>query len=819
MSNKPYNYNGEDIIREMKTLLSEVKIKLNYEAKKYETADSARMGEMYCSAFNHETSVYTYDVIDNQVLLDYGFTQNEIDNKKLYEPSNIPSTILRDVLDIQDNYFTAWYLDNDVESNDYYRRLNGKPGAKDEILFAPPEFYTKFGIDLKPVHQFNDIEVTFLNREGYLDDLIEKHPDLDYLTNLGDSRVTYDISRTALPFELIRLRKKSLKIHEMFIDRFIELYNTIREYFMTAIFNKSMANSYEYYENFIGMAILIDTINNMVVYNIKSIINRELYDLSTIRLLYSAYNLPFVQALPLETHQNIINNINYLLQYKSTNKVLLHLLDIFDYSDISINKYFLIKKHKKDEYGNPIFVYKTVKDENGKEVKVLDKEQMYELSFQLVDIASENIASDINNNVAYESYSTVTTEDPYWIEDEKLKDTLYNNTFNYIETKYLGLTSMYISTKKTFDITYGIRLLEDTNSYFKSIPIKINRLFGDTTFSILETVSLLNALLAKKNKLKSSIFFDPPQVATIRGFDFKKDLSIIIQDIDKNPNLDNTILVPLLNKIQTTGGTIEEIQSSFDGVMELYRTIRREMTKTTKIEVYYAYKELYNTLLICKENLDTFTDDDGNRYNTYNDYLTAVQPKMAAYLTTVSDDEITEDITYVIKELEKILPKFTNLRILNKTDTVLYNTLLQFIIYFKSYTTDVINFASIVTFNDNMEHMVKIIDKLHSKDVYGLTVNEYLDSWYDTISGIESEKERRDAFKVFDTITNAKGVDSLLYYFDDTEISDKLFIENDLYYQDGRIDIYDSIQKQVINYIISSKTCIKDELYSITEWE
>ena len=764
---RDYIYNGEDIIKELQIVLSNIEIKYSYKANKYETAESKRYGDMYITAKDHTSNVYTYTEIEMAILLQY-FSYEDIIKNNYRDPKNIPSDLLQAILYKQDDFVVLDYENNERELNNYYRVLNGIPEIGQPPLYAPIEFYMNTGISPDtPIHRLTTIQVTLLKQAGYYQKIKSENPDAIYLNNLGEDRISYYTSRQALDYSIIRLPEDN-SLHETFRKNFLETYETIREYYMTAIYNSSFVGQYDAYPNLIGLSIMMMTINNMITMNFKSIIKRDLFDLSTIKLLYSSYNLPFIDSLPLDFHKNMINNINYLLQYKSTNKVLLNILDIFGYTTSSINKYFLIKKHKMDENGKPIFIYKDDPENPGK--RILDKEKMYDLSFQLVDIASENVAEEINDPVKSEAYNVVTGEDPYWVEDERLKELIYESNFNYVETKYLGLASMYIASKNTFNITYAIRMLLDTKDRLSNYIINVPDLFdNDEYFTLFDLVCFLNALLAKRNNLKGNIFFNPSKVYAIKGFDFKKDISIIINDIEQSNFIDKDEILNIIRYIHINENLTGTIDTTYNSIVTLYDFIRNRMKFTNDIEIYMAYRELYYSLLVCEENKELFSYIDDNNekkvYSTYLEYLSNENPALSNYVENILDNEIALSMQKTIARIQKILPSIKNLNNINSNDNILYDALVQFLMYFKSYTTDLINFTTYMVFDDFIDHNLKIVDKLQHYEPSALSLKDYNSNIYDTIHEIHKEYNLNN-----DKIKPTHIVE--MYVFEDGEIKE-----------------------------------------------
>ena len=79
--------------------------------------------------------------------------------------------------------------------------------------------------------------------------------------------------------------------------------------------------------------------------------------------------------------------------------------------------------------------------------EVPDYETMYDVYFKKIDVNSHDYYHALQKEAISESYSSVTSPDPYWIDDDELKKALYEVEYNYAETKYMGVS---ISNDSTF---------------------------------------------------------------------------------------------------------------------------------------------------------------------------------------------------------------------------------------------------------------------------------------------------------------------------------------------------------------------------------
>lgn len=731
----------DDLMKNIHIILENVTIKYESEALQYETLESRVNADRYISAVEGIDTFRSYQSFDLEAFKMAGCTEYEI-SEWYYDKNKIPVD-RRDAIVAQQRRIV---IRDYVELNPYYRTICGLPALDDdEVLFAPPEYYNDLGVLPCPVYQLPDAYITIMEKTGLMDTYREMYPNKKYLNYLGTKRVEITDARRAMNFGILKL--DSSLVNSKIYETFIMCYESAREYYMRVIYNKDMNKNYESYNNLIGLCIMLTALNKLIQQNIQNVIERDLFDLNTIRLLYEAYNIPFVNKLPIEYHRIMVRNINYLLSNKSTDKVLIDLLELFGYSHIQMFKYYLVKQHNKDESGNPIFAYK--EDENGN--RVLDYEKMFSFHFQTVNVQERNVAHAIVESYQTEKYNSVIADDPYWVDDADLRNVLYTREFNYIETKYIGINIMYLMTNKLYDLQYGIRMLLDSKSDLEKFSIKITRVFGLQGFQIFDVVIALMYLLCKRSGFKGNVLVNPGQISAVKGFNFKQNLSAIARDIMANPLLDNSIAEKILDM---DFNFISDVNTVYNNISYLYEFIVQQRYRATSLEAYRAYDELFNTLLITQENAELFKTTGGTFAQTYEEYLQGSNLILYEYVSSLPEYEITTAMDILIESIIDIIPDFTNLRIVNNSDNVIVDALIKLITYFKSYTTDIINLSSYYFLNDKSDNILKLIGTSLITHWDDMSTKQYLTLIYDHMGQYMTDIHLKDILNSKNEIEN-----------------------------------------------------------------
>ena len=373
-----------------------------------------------------------------------------------------------------------------------------------------------------------------------------------YLEYMGRKKIHPYIARLAERFDLLYLAASDPPV---LADTFRDCYEACRQYAIRVFYTDAYRNTQgNYYEGFIGMSILFMAINQMYFKYLDVDIDRNFFDLESLKVIYEAYGVPFYNKIPIQYHKKVVKKINKLICYKGCEQVFTDLCEIFNYDILGIYQYYLVKERKYDDNDIPITAYTPkldagghiVYDEYGSPVMIEDYSKMYDFYFLKCNINEDPFPQlmDDNNKKQYE---IVAIPDKYWFDDDD--DTIERVTqeeYNYIETKYIGVQVMFSITELLYESAYFMRMLMDNKKATSRIGINYARQNIDV--NLFDFIIYIFAMICKKNGYEGSIPSTPSAIARIYGWNFKglfeklKETSLqglcIEKDFDNSNNLD-----------------------------------------------------------------------------------------------------------------------------------------------------------------------------------------------------------------------------------------------------------------------------------------
>ena len=496
-------------------ILNTLTIKYNYRAEELETRTSKEKADRYINALAGTDTFYQYDDYSIEEFNKAGITDAKAIEYYQKDRFSIPSEFHSKLLTLR----RERELNDYVETNNYYRMLTGLPDLEDkDYIYVPKDLCDKFKIpeDI-PVHEIGsklgNYYLTLLNGVGFFDELVKKYPKKEYLKHVGKNIITLSYARRAKNFAILSVDQEN--IMESTYREFIRSYEKARIYFMSTVYTYEFRHVIPYYENFIALCIFVMAIQQVSVRGIQNAVEREFYDEYMVKLLYETYGLPYFSKIDQETQKQICQNINILIQNKATNKVILDIASLLGFSDISIYQYYLIKEHNFDDRGRPIIKTKQqVNTATGKMETVYDREAMMNVYFQKVPLDEENIKEALTDPVNRVEYSEVTYYDPFWWEDDDLHSEIWDKSYNYIETKYLGSTIPYRLTELVFQSVILLRMIMDKHNELSDIVIQLPKI-TNSPVKLADTVILFFALISKKMGISGQIMTLPSKIAHI----------------------------------------------------------------------------------------------------------------------------------------------------------------------------------------------------------------------------------------------------------------------------------------------------------------
>lgn len=693
----------DETIKELKKIMMSITVKYRRRGEALDNKESAYNAGRFISAMEGMDRFISYPYFDVEAVMNAGLASNEQDAADLaLNPAKIPAEY-RDRLVVEQRKVI---IKNYVELNPYYRMLNGEPTLGTTRHYADMSFYEKYDIDVKPVYQFTDLEVITLRNSGELDAIKTRYTEgVEYLDYLGDKRIAPYKARKAHNFQVLRVDYIS---NNSLIDKFLKIYEQNRSYVMSVLYVKSFSSTKPYYDEFMALLINVMTAQRVVVDVFKTGISRDFYDLEMVKALLESYRVPFIESLPLEYQVLLCKNLNKLLHYKSTDKVIFDLMDLMGFHNANVFKYYLVKNHRMDGDGNPIFEYKVGDD--GKLVENVDV--MYDLHFKSINLRDDNEEFELSNPRNRIEYKAVADTDPYWWEDdsETLKK-LYEEEFNYIDTKYLHLNIMYKITEVLFEIIHIFKILKDKRTQTEHVLIAFDKILPDRRIDLFTLFNFVTASLCKRRKLKGEIITKHTKVLSLVGFDFDADFVTLRKYLESHSDLikSNEILKYIAN---TDIASVKDVDRIFNNVKDLWMLLSREMARTSDFKVFKIYQNLYQTLFVSDYMAELFTKSDGTIAYTYLDMLADLDPELFNKVLEADDDRLDDFITYSIDVLESMVNSSKYLDLLIHDSTPMTEALMKLITFFKSYTVDLRGFNIIYVLDHPYLHGVKILDKI-----------------------------------------------------------------------------------------------------------
>lgn len=698
-ANASVNISSSAFFSELMKISTDIIWKNQMLANRYENIEDYINTELFTSAIKN---IITFDSVyqfDYNVLISAGLSEEQalagMDLKETI-PEQYRNNCVQKYISyiLQKNNNTGRYI-NYTESNNYYRMLFGLPDIGDTDFFYNT-IYDDISKDI-PIHELSIHERYMLETYGFLSELIEQNPDKKYLKYLTNKCIDPAISRNTDRFGILWINGSDFT--NLLLD-FKAVYEDCRININRVYYTEAFKRDSEMYEGFMAMCILFMTIQLMHQKYLDSDLTRDFYDLDSIKYIYSNYSVPYYSNIPLSYHIKIVKNLNSLLSYKGSNRIFFDLFELFNYGSIDIYNYYLLKTHKFDESGNPVFV-KNI-DES------YDYPSMYDIKFAKVDI-TKNPQVEISNPINHVDFDLITGLDPYWISDSELMSKLYSTKFNYLESKYIGLQVVFDLTKIIYESSYFFKMILDNRLPLSNLTIYISTV--SRFVSLFDIIIYLAALVCKKYGYEGNISSKLPSIAKILGFNFKEDLINIRNDISNNQYLqDDTELLNLLTNMDMS--SLSSVNQTIEKIFNLRTLISNRKINAKSRNEFFAYSNLEKTMMLSDIIEDVYEKSDGDTALSFADLLNDRVNYLYERLNSV-DLNINNEIDTVLETLTRT---FSSAKYINYTDINNINAtitqLFKLLYFFKSAKSELIGYNIIYTFSLRGINMMKLMDQL-----------------------------------------------------------------------------------------------------------
>lgn len=720
----------------------------------------------------------------------------------------IPYDLRTRVVQLQAQKIIADY----EEKNSYYRQLNGQPPL-DDLDFVYNTKYPSISDDTTPIHELSITQIYALEAKGYLDELCATYPSKTYLKHLGSKKISPYIARIAERFSILYMNNSEFsKINTDFRDT----YNVCRYALIRSMYVPEKRKSNDLYDNFMALCVLFMTIQQMLAKYLDADIIRDFYDYESLKYVYDSYNVPFYTSIPLEYHIKIIKNINILLRYKGSTKVFFKLFEIFNFGDMDVFDFYILKKHK-FENGKPVFKYK----EDGSE----DTRAMYELEFGQVQLYN-NPPLELSDPANHIPYEDMTLYDPYWISDKDLLDKLYDSDFNYTESKYIGIRTVFDLMAMIYESCYFFKMLIDNREYDNAVSVYFNAL--NQSVDLFTLVIYISALMCKKYGYEGELNGDSVYVAKLLGFNFKEDLTTIQEYIKNNPYLYNdTELIENLTNMNVN--SLASINATIGKIQNLHNLFISRRSNVDSKDAFLAYTHLEKILMASSYANDVFKKSNGTAASSFSDLLGDLNSQLYARLNSISSDIDNELDTVLILMRQSV----SNLKYIEMSGSNGANSLIEHLFhlleFFKSAKAELTGYEIGYTLAKRGESILRFFS-----DVMGIRDEMFYYDMFDLLTDeIASYTEKREQiYKLFLKVNlklnrSTTYLKAALYFIDkiicisevinrplgtEFEIHDILYLLNNQFMIKDKLTLYDDLN------LISETVKREEDQYLVNDW-
>lgn len=484
----------DEVVYQTKIILANIVLKNSVEADKNETEDSIQESD-YFIACKNGTMQLSFFPLTEELLVSYGYTPSQarlyINNRKLIPEKDRDSLLKFAVKD---------YINNYEEKNNYYRTLAGLPfyGTTDYDIYIDPrdpaleddDSNTDFDFTI-PIHKYTVKELNTLKSLGIVDTLIEEHMDdkvhYKYLKFLGGSAIDIYTARIAAEWDILFMPTAENLVK----TRFQEIYSINRDIYLKRTNQLAYSWMSDYYEEMVMIMVLSQTFTDLVAELPEWYIRRDIFDLRSVKYFLESQGVKFFKEIPLKYQIKLVKNLNRLIKYKSTNKNIHDILEIFATAGTTVYKYFIYKDYLPDSA-------------TGSGIEIDQYGNKFKLAFLQVPI-DDPFDKYIQDPMNIKDYDEVTKHeiDQYWDGDlshELVRDKHAQKDFSIEGTKYMFFDYQVDMLEYQFQICYFIGMIFNSKTNIEDITIMVQSISDTSYYSLTDLCILLICLTGPYSK-------------------------------------------------------------------------------------------------------------------------------------------------------------------------------------------------------------------------------------------------------------------------------------------------------------------------------
>lgn len=664
LSNKVFTENPllDEIVYNARQLATGVILKDEDKANNAETVDSIHMGDVLI-AINKGNAKFSNFTYDSEFLRQYYPSESDV-IKYAMDNDLIPESDRPTLLKMAINSFTENY----VEYNDYYRMLHGLPGYDETGIWEGLWIDTKYINESSPtgmdhvsnmyreeygedadgnkivvsdyqlIHELpfatknllydNGTCESIINASTYLANWELTQDDVMYVMHMGEREVDYYDARVAERFSLLYCPSCD---SEEVKRRFKDLFEANRLYLLYTMYSEAYKLRSDYYDNFMMIFLVIQTIIDMIVELPEYIIRRDVFDTRTCKYIFESNGVKYFRDIPLRYQIALVKNLNKLIKFKSTDKCIVDIISIFGVENIEVFKYYIMKDHnavlEKPIGQKESDVYyldntKEVIDQKGDSHVRQDNDSNYDLKFIKVPLQGK-YDDYIRTESNIYSYDSVVEGDDHWVGDQDyqtVKSDIKDLDFTILRSKYYSIEAVIDLARRNFTMVYFMNMLMNHNIDETLLKVNMPNISTTRKFELMDIICVLFSLSYIYYGVEDTIIDTRAKAAQILGFNMNADLSKISSWLHENHrglhlkdlHID-TFQVPEDGKIMS----FNELQDMFFTNKDCYDHIHQVMVNPPSKEIYDAYRYIYKALLTTDRNMEYFLIGDNPVVDQY----------------------------------------------------------------------------------------------------------------------------------------------------------------------------------------------------------
>lgn len=801
----------DELVYELSIMATDCVLKDQNEADKYETVESIRNADLYDICINGRQKFSTFEYTVNDILNCFYILEEEADyyaNHNDEIPENAKALLLKNK--------TKKFLDEWEDMNDYYRTLSGLPpyGTIGLTLEETGVDYSVIEMDIPKttlVHKLTDGQIEMFDSYGLLDKMYEANKSHKYLKFVGKRKVNSHLARKAFNFSILYIAMPdSSEVYNSYIDAL----ERNRVYFLNCLYSEAQKIDSPYYDKVMQFLVIINSVMDVLSTTQQFLIDREIFDLRTIKYIMEANGVDYFPDIPLKYQKRLVKNLNKLIKYKGSDKDIVDISSLFGFDDIEIFKYYLFKQRKVDENGE----YTHILNEEGEELD----EDNYELKFIRVPI-DEYLDDNIRNINSHFDYEDIVSNDKTWngpYDPKYVKQMILQKEFTSIRTKYMSIDTITEMTKLSFELPYFLSIINNSNVKKDKLGILIPTIDVGIEFNIVDIFAYLYALMYIYNNIEDSILDTTTKVMYIMGFNFETDLSELASYVENEGFTLEELGVADYMQAKEGIFTFSQLLNIYTNNKNIHDHLIKQMNKANNYRIYKIYKYIYDALMVTELNNDVYKIADGTIAKTYTEYLNYSSPVLYDSImsikeindTSLKQQKISELINTVCDTVYEYL-KDTELRyIFSNLPTISVDYVKQYMTkvvnFFKSYRITMLDAGTIYKFEEPVR--LTVIDQLfvsilyYKKDFFIIKDKVDMSVWY----------HKGDYIQITDEVLVQKIYEYLREFKSKISIDDRIALINillnksDKFRYSENIDVK-SIYQKITEYAIKEKAYLK----------